>query len=63
MLAVAVQSELRVRAKITSQNWRSDSSQIRSIRLSKTGGMAGYIEDFGNEDRPKPVLAPDRGIA
>ena len=44
---------LRARAKITSQFWRSVLGQIWSIRLSKATGIAGYFEDFANEDRPK----------
>jgi len=34
----------RVRAKITSQNWRSDLVQIWLIRESKTTGIASYFE-------------------
>ena len=33
----------RVRAKITSQNWRSDLVQIWLIRESKTTGIASYF--------------------
>jgi len=39
---------LRVRAKITSQNWRSDLVQVWLIRESKTTGIAGYFADFAN---------------
>ena len=35
---------LRVRAKITSQNWRSDLVQIWLIRESKTTAIASYFE-------------------
>ncbi len=45
--------EIRALSKISSQNWRSDLGWIWSIRLSKTTGIAGYFEDFANEDRPK----------
>ena len=45
--------KLGARSKISSQNWRSDLGWIWSIRLSKTTGIAGYFEDFANEDRPK----------
>jgi len=39
---------LRVRAKITSQNWRSDLVQVWLIRESKTTGIAGYFADFAD---------------
>ncbi len=32
---------------------RPDLGQIWSIRLSETAGVAGYVEDFAIEDRPK----------
>jgi len=35
---------LRVRAKITSRNWRSDLAQVWPIRESKTTGIASYFE-------------------
>ena len=35
---------LRARAKITSQNWRSDLVRIWLIRESKTTGIASYFE-------------------
>ena len=47
---------LRVRAKITSQNWRSDLVQVWSIQESKTTGIASYFEDFENEASAKDEL-------
>ncbi len=47
---------LRVRAKITSQNWRSDLVQIWLIRKSKTTGIASYFEDFASEVSAKDGL-------
>ena len=38
--------ELRARARINSQSWRSDLVQIWPIRLSKTAGIASYFEEF-----------------
>jgi len=46
MLQWSLFLSLRVRAKITSQNWRSDLVQIWLIRKSKTTGIASYFEDF-----------------
>ena len=48
--------QLRVRAKITSQNWRSDLVQIWLIRKSKTTGIASYFEDFASEVSAKDGL-------
>ncbi len=39
----------RVRAEITSQNWRLDLVQVWLIRESETTGIAGYFEDFASE--------------
>jgi len=47
---------LRACAKISSQNWRSDLVQIWPIRLSKTGGIASYFEEFENEVSVKDGL-------
>ena len=47
---------LRVRAKITSQNWRSDLVQVWLIRESKTTGIVSYFEDFANEASAKDDL-------
>jgi hypothetical protein len=47
---------LRVRAKITSQNWRSDLVQIWLIRESKTTGIASYFADFASEVSAKDGL-------
>jgi len=47
---------LRVRAKITSQNWRSDLVQVWLIRESKTTGIVSYFEDFANEASAKDEL-------
>ena len=49
-------STLRVRAKITSQNWRSDLVQIWPIRESKTTGIASYFEEFASEVSAKDGL-------
>ena len=49
-------STLRVRAKITSQNWRSDLVQIWLIRESKTTGIASYFADFASEVSAKDGL-------
>jgi len=40
---------LRVRAEITSQNWRSDLVQVWLIRESKTTGIASCFADFASE--------------
>jgi hypothetical protein len=47
---------LRVRAKITSQNWRSDLVQVWLIRESKTTGIAGYFAGFSIEVSAKDGL-------
>jgi len=47
---------LRVRAKITSQNWRSYLVQVWLIRESKTTGIACYFEDFESEVSAKDGL-------
>jgi len=47
---------LRVRTKITSQNWRSDFVQVWLIRESKTTGIASYFEDFASEVSVKDEL-------
>jgi hypothetical protein len=47
---------LRVRAKITSQNWRSDLVQVWLIRESKTTGIAGYFAGFAIEVSAKDGL-------
>jgi len=47
---------LRVRTKITSQNWRSYLVQVWLIRESKTTGIASYFEDFGSEVSAKDGL-------
>jgi hypothetical protein len=46
----------RVRAKITSQNWRSDLVQVWLIRESKTTGIASYFADFASEVSAKDGL-------
>jgi len=48
---------LRVRAKITSQNWRSDLVQVWLIRESKTTGIAGYFAGFADKQRVCKVCA------
>ena len=48
--------KLRVRAKITSQNWRSDLVQVWLIRESKTTGIASYFEAFESEVSAKDGL-------
>jgi hypothetical protein len=40
---------LRVRAKTTSQNWRSDLVRAWLIRESKTTGIASSFADFASE--------------
>ncbi len=62
-LVALMEHNLRVRAKINWHFWRSGLGQIWSMRLSKTGGIASYFENFSNEHRTKPVLDPDRGMA
>ena len=47
---------LRVREKITSQNWRSDLVQVLLIRESKTTGIASYFEAFESEVSAKDGL-------
>jgi len=47
---------LRVREKITSQNWRSDLVQVWPIRESKTTGIASYSADFASEVSAKDGL-------
>jgi len=47
---------LRVREKITSQNWRSDLVQVWLIRESKTTGIASYFEAFESEVSAKDGL-------
>jgi hypothetical protein len=47
---------LRVRAEITSQNWRLDLVQVWLIRESKTTGIASYFEDFASEASVKDGL-------
>ena len=42
--------ELRARAKISSQSWRSDLGEIWPIRLRKGTGIAGCFEGFGIVD-------------
>ena len=51
-----VEDQVRVRAKITSQNWRSDLVRIWLIRESKTTGIASYFEDFASEVSAKGGL-------
>jgi hypothetical protein len=51
-----IKPALRVRAKITSQNWRSDLVQIWLIQENKTTGIASYFEDFANEASTKYEL-------
>jgi len=50
------QLPLRVREKITSQNWRSDLVQVLLIRESKTTGIASYFEAFESEVSAKDGL-------
>jgi len=40
---------VRVREKITWQNWRSDLVQVWPIRESKTTGIASYFTYFASE--------------
>ncbi len=47
---------LRVRAEITSQNWRLDLVQVWLIRESKPTGIASYFEDFASEASVKDGL-------
>jgi len=47
---------LRVREKITSQNWRPDLVQVLLIRESKTTGIASYFEAFESEVSAKDGL-------
>ena len=49
-------TELRVRARITSQSWCSDLHQIgsRTIERNRRRNRA-YAEDFAIEERPKMV--------
>jgi len=47
---------LRVREKITSQNWHLDLVQVWLIRESKTTGIASYFEDFVSEASVKDGL-------
>jgi len=47
---------VRVREKITSQNWRSDLVQVLLIRESKTTGIASYFEAFESEVSAKDGL-------
>jgi hypothetical protein len=42
---------------------RPDLGQIWPIRLSETGGVAGYVEDFAIEDRPKMARRWDAKMA
>jgi len=49
-------SQLRVREKITSQNWRSDLVQVWLIGESKTTGIASYFEAFESEVSAKDGL-------
>jgi hypothetical protein len=51
-----VSATLRVREKITSQNWRSDLVQVWPIRESKTTGIASYFADFASEVSAKDGL-------
>jgi len=46
----------RVRAKITSQNWRSDLVQVWLIRERKTTGIASYFVGFESEVSAKDGL-------
>ena len=41
------EERLRARAKITSQNWRTDLGRICPIRKRKTTGIAGLFRGFG----------------
>ena len=47
---------LKVRAKITLQNWRLDLVQVWPIRESKTTGIASYFADFASEVSAKDGL-------
>jgi len=47
---------LRVREKITSQNWRSDLVQVWLIGENKTTGIACYFEAFESEVSAKDGL-------
>jgi len=53
---VQVKKTLRVREKITSQNWRSDLVQVLLIRESKTTGIARHFEAFESEVSAKDGL-------
>ena len=44
---------LRVRSRITSQNWRPDSCHIRLRPIEQTGGIAGLLRGSAIEERPK----------
>jgi hypothetical protein len=56
MKANVADPSLRVRAEITSQNWRLDLVQVWLIRESKTAGIASYSEDFASEASVKDGL-------
>ncbi len=56
LAGIKLKQELRVRAKITSQNWRSDLVQVWLIRESKTTGIAGYFAGFAIEVSAKDGL-------
>jgi hypothetical protein len=47
---------LRVREKITSQNWRLNLDRVWPIRESKTTRIASYFEEFTSEVSFKDVL-------
>ena len=60
-----------IRAKMTSQNWRSDLVQIWMVRESKTTGITCYSDNFESEASPNnggmtPLFscanAPDQGV-
>jgi hypothetical protein len=53
---INLKSPFRARAKITSQNLRSDLVQVWLIRESKTTGIASYFADFASEVSAKDGL-------
>ncbi len=53
---ICFRTVVRVREKITSQNWRSDLVRVWLIRERKTTGIASYFEAFESEVSAKDGL-------
>ena len=49
---------LRVRSRITSQDWRPDLRQISSRPMEQTGGIAPLLRGSAIEERPKMREGP-----